>query len=214
MISIKTIVFNPFAENTYLLYDETKECVIIDPGCYTTEEQDHLKKVIERESFIMVGLLNTHCHIDHVLGNAFVNNTYNLPLQIPENEEQTYAAVPDYATNYGFPEYVHIDAEQFIKPNQIICFGQSEVKALYVPGHSAGHVAFINESEKICVGGDVLFDGSIGRTDLPGGNFDILIKSIREKLFNLPDDTIVYPGHGPTTTIGQEKKENPFCAIA
>ena len=214
MISIKTIVFNPFAENTYLLYDETKECVIVDPGCYTSEEQDHLKKVIERESFIMVGLLNTHCHIDHVLGNALVKNTYNLPLQIPENEEQTYAAVLGYAANYGFPDYEHATVNQFIKPNQIISFGKTEVKTLYVPGHSAGHVAFVNESEKICVGGDVLFDGSIGRTDLPGGNFDVLIKSIQEQLFKLPDDTIVYPGHGPTTTIGQEKKENPFCAIA
>ena len=214
MISIKTIVFNPFAENTYLLFDETKECIIIDPGCYTSEEQEHLSKVIERESLSIVGLLNTHCHIDHVLGNAFVKNTYKLPLQIPENEVQTYSAVPGYAASYGFPDYDHATVDQLIKPSEIIRFGQSELEALYVPGHSAGHVAFVNKSEKICVGGDVLFDGSIGRTDLPGGNFDILIKSIQEQLFNLPDDTVVYPGHGPTTTIGQEKKDNPFCAIA
>ena len=214
MISIKTLVFNPFDENTYLLYDETKECVIIDPGCYTAEEQDHLLKVIERESLTIVGLLNTHCHIDHVLGNAFVKNSFSLPLQIPEDEEETLAAVPAYAANYGFPEYKHISADQFIKPDQLISFGKTEIKALYVPGHSAGHAAFVNESEKICVGGDVLFEGSIGRTDLPGGDFDLLLKSIREQLFNLPDDTTVYPGHGPTTTIGYEKKSNPFCAIS
>jgi hydroxyacylglutathione hydrolase len=213
MISIKTIVFNPFAENTYLLFDETRECIIIDPGCYTSEEQEHLTKVIERESLIIVGLLNTHCHIDHVLGNAFVKNTFNLPLQIPENEVQTFSAVPGYAANYGFPAYEHATVDQLIKPNELIKFGQSEVGALYVPGHSAGHIAFVNESEKICIGGDVLFNGSIGRTDLPGGNFDILIKSIQEQLFNLPDDTVVYPGHGSTTTIGQEKNDNPFCAI-
>jgi len=214
MISIKTLVFNPFSENTYLLYDETKECIIIDPGCYTPEEQDHLKNIIDQESLKMVGLLNTHCHIDHVLGNAFVKNTYNLPLQIPVEDEQTLAAVPSYAATYGFPDYEHTDADNFIEPNQTIRFGQSEIKALFVPGHTAGHVAFVNESEKICIGGDVLFDGSIGRTDLPGGNFDVLIKSIREQLFNLPEDTVVYPGHGPTTTIGHEKHSNPFCATS
>ena len=214
MISIKTLVFNPFSENTYLLYDETKECIIIDPGCYTSEEQDHLNKIIEEESLIVVGLLNTHCHIDHVLGNSFVKKTFSVPLQIPEEDESTLAAVPSYAATYGFPAYEHIEADQLIKPNQIISFGQSEVKALFVPGHTAGHVAFVNETERICVGGDVLFDGSIGRTDLPGGDFDVLIRSIKEQLFNLPDDTIVYPGHGPTTTIGHEKQSNPFCATS
>lgn len=214
MISIKTLVFNPFSENTYLLYDETKECIIIDPGCYTSEEQDHIKKEIEEESLIVVGLLNTHCHIDHVLGNSFIKNTFNVPLQIPEEDEATLAAVPSYAATYGFPAYEHTDADLFIKPNQIISFGHSEVKSLFVPGHTAGHVAFVNETEKICIGGDVLFDGSIGRTDLPGGDFDVLIRSIREQLFNLPDDTIVYSGHGPTTTIGHEKHSNPFCATS
>jgi hydroxyacylglutathione hydrolase len=214
MISIKTLVFNPFSENTYLLYDETKECIIIDPGCYTPEEQDSLKNIIEQESLKMVGLLNTHCHIDHVLGNAFVKNTYNLALQIPVEDAQTLAAVPSYAATYGFPDYEHTDADHFIQPNQTISFGQSEIKALFVPGHTAGHVAFVNKNEKVCIGGDVLFDGSIGRTDLPGGNFDVLIRSIREQLFNLPDDTVVYPGHGPTTTIGHEKHSNPFCATS
>ncbi len=213
MISIKTLVFNPFDENTFLVFDETKECLIIDPGCYTSEEQDHLKTVIERESLKPVGLLNTHCHIDHVLGNAFVKNTYNLQLQIPIGDAETLTAVDSYAANYGFPDYSHAVADQFLKTDQIVNFGNSELKILFVPGHTPGHVAFVNETEKICLGGDVLFDDSIGRTDLPGGNYDILINSIREQLFNLSDDTVVYPGHGPTTSIGKEKKTNPFCAL-
>jgi hydroxyacylglutathione hydrolase len=214
MISIKTLVFNPFAENTYLVIGENKECVIVDPGCYTREEQEQLAAVIEQESLKVVGLLNTHCHIDHVLGNAFVKNTYNVSLQIPEGDEQTLAAVPDYAASYGFPEYEHVPADELLKTDQVLSFGTIELKSLFVPGHSAGHMAFVNEEEKICLGGDVLFDNSIGRTDLPGGSFEVLIASIKEKLFKLADDTIVYPGHGPTTTIGREKKNNPFCAIA
>jgi len=214
MISIKTLVFNPFTENTYLVIGEDNECIIIDPGCYTQEEKGQLANVIEQESLKVVGLLNTHCHIDHVLGNAFVKNTYNVPLQVPAGDEETLAAVPSYATNYGFPEYEHVAADELIKIDEVLNFGSIELKSLFVPGHSAGHVAFVNEQEKICLGGDVLFDGSIGRTDLPGGDFDVLIESIKGKLFRLADDTIVYPGHGSTTTIGKEKRSNPFCAIA
>jgi len=214
MISIKILVFNPFAENTYILYDDTGECLIIDPGCYTEEEEENLKNVITNEGLTPVGLLNTHCHIDHVLGNAFVKNTYNLPLQILKDEEQTLEAVPSYAANYGFPNYQHLKAELFLAPNQLISFGNSSVLTLFVPGHSKGHVAFVNRTEKICIGGDVLFDGSIGRTDLPGGDFEVLLNSIREELFSLEDDTVVYPGHGSTTTIGQEKETNPFCALS
>ncbi len=213
MISIKTLVFNPFAENTFLVYDETGDCVIIDPGCYEPEEQEHLQHVIAREGLKPVALLNTHCHIDHVLGNAFVKKTYNLPLQIPQGDAETLAAVPGYAAMYGFPGYEHTGADKLIQANEKITFGKSHLLALLVPGHTKGHVAFVNTGEKICLGGDVLFDGSIGRTDLPGGDFDTLITSIREQLFRLPDDTVVYCGHGPTTTIGHEKKTNPFCAV-
>ena len=212
MISIKTLVFNPFAENTFLVHDETKECIIVDPGCYTAEEQDHLIGVIEREGLKPVQLVNTHCHIDHVLGNVFVKETYGLPLAIPEGDKETLAAVPTYAATYGFPDYKHIDADEYIKADETISFGNSELKAVFVPGHTKGHIALVNTQSRICVGGDVLFDGSIGRTDLPGGDFDTLIKSIHEQLFSLPEDTVVYPGHGPTTTIGHEKKTNPFCA--
>jgi len=214
MILVKTLVFNPFSENTFLLYDETKECIIVDPGCYTSEEQEHLKHVINKESLKPVKLINTHCHIDHVLGNSFVKDTYNLPLEIPINDKETLAAVPAYAATYGFPGYIHADADSFIQTNDLISFGDSELKALFVPGHTKGHIALVSTESKICIGGDILFDGSIGRTDLPGGDFDTLINSIHAQLFSLPDDTVVYPGHGPTTTIGHEKKTNPFCAIS
>jgi hydroxyacylglutathione hydrolase len=214
MISIKTIVFNPFAENTFLLYDESKECIIIDPGCYTSKEQDSLREVIDKSLLKPIALLNTHCHIDHVLGNAFVKKIYGLPLQVPIDDEPVLAAVPSYAAAYGFPDYEHTTADRLITAGQVFNFGNSQITTRLVPGHTKGHVVFVNTDEKICLGGDVLFDGSIGRTDLPGGNFNTLINSIHEQLFTLPDDTIVYPGHGPTTTIGHEKRTNPFCAIS
>jgi glyoxylase-like metal-dependent hydrolase (beta-lactamase superfamily II) len=214
MISIKTLVFNPFSENTFILYDETKECLIIDPGCYTVEEQEHLSKIIERESLTPVGLVNTHCHIDHVLGNAYVKTKYHLQLQIPEGDYQTLTSVTEYAATYGFPNYEPAMADVLLKEGQLINFGNSQLSTLLVPGHTAGHVAFYNKEDKICIGGDVLFDGSIGRTDLPGGDFDVLISSIREQLFTLPEDTVVYPGHGRTTTIGHEKKTNPYAQLS
>ncbi len=213
MISIKTIVFNPFAENTYILYDETRDCVIIDPGCYTDEENDHLKAVINELDLTPVSLLNTHCHIDHVLGNLFVNQEYGLDLQIPIEDKDTYQAVPNYAAMYGFPNYQHLEASRFIHEDDILRFGNSDLKAVFVPGHTQGHLAFVNEKEEFCIGGDVLFDGSIGRTDLPGGDFNTLIDSIQGKLFKLPAQTVVYPGHGPTTTIEKEMNSNPFCGV-
>jgi len=213
MISIETLVFNPFEENTYIVFDETMECLIIDPGCYTTEEESKLVNLIENKELIPKLLINTHCHIDHVLGNSFVSATYNLPLQVPKADNDTLEAVPSYAATYGFPNYIHIPADRLIETNEKFTFGNSNLDVLFVPGHSVGHIALVNVEERVCLSGDVLFNGSIGRTDLPGGNFDMLIKSIHEQLFDLPDDTTVYPGHGITTTIGHEKKTNPFCAL-
>jgi len=213
MISIETLVFNPFEENTYIVFDDTKECLIIDPGCYTTEEENKLTYLIEEKELIPKHLINTHCHIDHVLGNSFVSSTYNLPLQVPKADNDTLESVPSYAAAYGFPNYNHAPADRFIEAKEKITFGNSSLDVLFVPGHSVGHIALVNIEEKVCLGGDVLFNGSIGRTDLPGGDFDTLIRSIHEQLFNLPDDTIVYPGHGLTTTIGHEKKTNPFCGL-
>lgn len=213
MITIHSFVFNPFSENTYVLYDETNECIIIDPGCFTKNEQEELTAFISAKELTPRLVINTHGHIDHVLGNAFVKTHYSIPLWIPKEEESTFNAVPTYAAPYGFDGYEHASTDHLIEEGEIITFGNSSLSTIFAPGHSAGHVAFVNEAQNLCIGGDILFDGSIGRTDLPGGDFETLIKSIHEKLFKLNDNTIVYPGHGPTTTIGKEKASNPFCAV-
>lgn len=213
MMQVKQFVFNPFMENTYVLYDETYECVIIDPGCYDKEEQNELVEFIRESNLIVKQLLNTHCHIDHVLGNAFVKNTFNVTLAIHPKEEFTLRSVKSYAPNYGFPNYHEAEAENFINEGDTISFGNQTLEILFVPGHSPGHIAFYHAGQKVIIGGDVLFQNSIGRTDLPGGDFNTLINSIHQKFFTLPDDVTVYCGHGSETTIGFEKRTNPFCAI-
>lgn len=210
MIKIKSFTFNPFMENSYVLYDETKECIIIDPGCYEAHEQQELKSFIEEQELKVVKLVNTHCHIDHVLGNAFVKDTYQVPLILHRIEEEVLRAVKVYAPQYGFAQYQETQADEFLEEGDTLSFGQSELEVLFVPGHAPGHIALVNKAQKICLSGDVLFQGSIGRTDLPGGDMDTLLQSIREKLFVLDEETTVYSGHGPTTTIGFEKKHNPF----
>jgi len=214
MIQVKSFVFNPFMENTYLLYDETKEAIIIDPGCYENHEKNELTTFIDNNDLNVVRLLNTHCHIDHVFGNQFIKDTYNVKLAIHKEDEATLKAVKAYAPSYGFSNYVEAEADEFLEEGDTITFGNSSLEIIFVPGHAPGHIAFFSKDEKICIGGDVLFNGSIGRTDLPGGDFDTLIKSIHGKMFPLGDDMVVYCGHGPETTIGHEKKNNPFCALA
>ena len=213
MIKIKSFVFNPFSENTYVLSDETGSCVIIDPGCYEAEEQESLASYVSDESLKVEYLLNTHCHIDHVLGNWWVKKTYNVPFGIPPLEEGLLKAVKTYAGNYGFHQYQEALPDFYLKESDTVRFGQSELEIILAPGHSPGHVVFHSPEQAFCIGGDVLFQGSIGRTDLPGGDHDTLIKSIHEKMFALDDKTVIYCGHGPTTTIGEEKVSNPFCAL-
>ena len=213
MIKIQSFTFNPFMENTYVLYDETKEAIVIDPGCYESQEHEVLKRFITDQSLKVTLLLNTHGHVDHVLGNSFVKKEYDVPFLIHEADRETLRSVEVYAPGYGFPSYEPCTPDHFINETKEIRFGNSTLKVMFLPGHAPGHVAFYNETEKICIGGDVLFKGSIGRTDLPGGDFDTLIHSIQTKLFKLDDDMVVYPGHGPETTLGEEKRTNPFCAI-
>lgn len=213
MLTIKEFVFNPFQENTYVLYDETKEAVIVDPGCYEEYERRELQEFIENNKLKVTMLLNTHGHIDHVLGNTFVKDKFNVKLYIHKIEEPVMRAVRAYAGNYGFPLYQEASVDSYLEEGNTITFGNQQFTILFVPGHSPGHVAFYSEKEKVVIGGDVLFLNSIGRTDLPGGNFNTLINSIHEKLFTLPDDVVVYTGHGPETTIGYEKETNPFCAL-
>jgi hydroxyacylglutathione hydrolase len=211
MIKVHKLTYNPFQENTYILSDDSHEAVIIDPGCYERAEQNHLVHYIEANNLKPVMLINTHCHIDHVLGNAFVAGEYNLPLGIHKEDLITLNSIPNYAHLYGFDGYqLSPEPAYFLAEGQEIKFGNSALKIIFGPGHAPGHVAFFSAEDKFVINGDILFKGSFGRVDLPGGNFQILKKTILEKMFALPDDTIVYCGHGPETTIGDEKKTNPI----
>lgn len=209
-MQVKFFTFNPFSENTYILYDETKECVIIDPGCSNSAEEKQLAAFIEDNNLKPVKLLNTHGHIDHVLGNRFVAEKYNLELEAHKLEEAGILATDVYASNYGMHAPKSPTPAKYLDEGDKVKFGNTVLDILFTPGHSAGHIVFYSPEKKIIIGGDVLFRESIGRTDLPGGDYDTLIKSIKEKLFVLEDDIEVYPGHGPKTTIGYEKQYNPF----
>ena len=210
MITIHHFTFNGFQENTYLLYDETKECVIIDPGCYSNTEQQELVDFIEKEGLNPVKLLNTHCHIDHILGNNFVSKTFNIGLEMHEKDLPTLHATTEYGHLYGFTVDQSPEPTNFLNEGDIISFGNSTLDILFVPGHAPGHIVFVNHEQKFAINGDVLFYGSIGRTDLPGGDHQTLINSIITKMFALPDDYTIYTGHGPSTSIGFEKANNPF----
>lgn len=211
MITVKTFTFNAYSENTYVLYDETKECVIIDPGMYEGYEQNELTAFIKQENLKPVLLLNTHCHLDHVFGNKFVFDTYGLKPKFHKGELQVLEAVPSYAPSMGFGKYeVSPLPDEFLPETGTVAFGDSTLALIFAPGHSPAHLCFYSKADAVLIGGDVLFYGSIGRTDLPGGNHQQLIQNISSKLFVLPDETKVYPGHGPATTIGFEKQHNPF----
>ncbi|HEY1025803.1 MAG TPA: MBL fold metallo-hydrolase [Sphingobacteriaceae bacterium] len=210
MINIQSFTCSPYQENTYILYDETNECVIIDPGMYTGAEQNAVAGFIAENKLNPVMLLNTHCHIDHVFGNKFVFDNYGLPPQFHQGELPLLTAVPSYAPQMGMQYEVSPLPENFLPETGTLSFGQSELELIFAPGQSPAHLCFYSRTDNFLIGGDVLFYGSIGRTDLPGGNFDTLIKSIKEKLFVLPDDCKVYPGHGPATSIAFEKQHNPF----
>jgi len=210
MLQVQSFVFNPFEENTYVLYDETKECVIIDPGCYDGDEKKELLDYIQSNELQVKKLLNTHCHVDHVLGNDFVKQTFNVKLFIHELDVPVLKAVNVYAPSYGFYQYQETTPDEFLAEGDKVEFGNQSLSVLFVPGHAPGHIALYSEKDKLVVSGDVLFYNSIGRTDLPGGNFETLMESIRKKLYILPDDVIVFPGHGPKTSIAFEKRSNPF----
>jgi len=214
MIQIQTFAFNPFSENTYVVFDQTGEGVIIDPGCYETEEKTTLAKFIEDEGIKIKYLLNTHCHIDHVLGNDFVKEKYKVPFLIHPKEEPVLKSVKAYAPSYGFDQYHEALPDQFINEGDKVLFGNIVFQVVFLPGHAPGHIGFYDSDSKSLFSGDVLFQQSIGRTDLPGGDHNTLIKSIHQKIFTLPDDVVVYPGHGDTTTVGEEKVSNPFCALS
>ncbi|TND07630.1 MAG: beta-lactamase domain-containing protein [Bacteroidetes bacterium] len=211
MINVHVFTFNPFSENSYVLSDETGECVIIDPGCFGRDEQQELKSFIEEQQLKPVRLLNTHCHIDHVFGNDFVSRTWNLGLEMNEKDMPVLQSFGQVCRMYGVaPVESQPEPARFLNEGDELAFGKSKLAVFLTPGHSPGSVSFYSAADKILISGDVLFQRSIGRTDLPGGNFETLISSIREKIFVLPGDTVVYSGHGPSTTVAEEKQENPF----
>ncbi len=210
MIHIKAFTFSPISENTYVLYNNDGKAIIIDPGCYFPNEQETLKDFLTDNSLTPVYLLNTHCHLDHVFGNKWVHENYGLEPHLHPNEEAMLALAPVSGERWGLPFQNYTGPLHFLNDGDTVLLGETEIQVILAPGHSPGSICFYIPSQGDVIGGDVLFRGSIGRTDLPGGDSETLLNSIREKLWVLPDETVVYSGHGIKTTIGYEKRNNPF----
>ncbi|WP_430813183.1 MBL fold metallo-hydrolase [Carboxylicivirga sp. RSCT41] len=210
-MNIDILPINPWQENTYILSDETKECVIIDPGCLAPEERESVARFIEDKGYKPVRLLQTHMHLDHVFGSKFIAEKYNLKLEAHKDDEFWGEQTVEYAANFG----MELDSNppaigNYLNEGGTINFGNSELEVIHVPGHSPGGIVFYCKEDKIAIVGDVLFRESIGRADLPGGDFETLVSNIKSKLLVLDDDVKVYPGHGPESTIGHERTNNPF----
>ena len=210
MLNIRSFTFNPFEENTYVISDDTLECIIIDPGCYSLEEKRELERYIASNNLKPVKILLTHAHIDHILGNNFVAGKYNIPIQMSSIETALLLAAPEYGKMWGIAAEPSPEPVLFVTEGIEITFGKTTLKTIFTPGHSPGSFSYYHEETKNLFSGDVLFMQSIGRTDLPGGDYETLIRSIKEKILLLEDDIVVYPGHGPSTTIGEERENNPF----
>ncbi len=211
MITVKSFAFNPFSENTYVLYDQSKSAVIIDPGCYTAQEEQVLLDFIKANALRVEKVLLTHAHIDHILGLNFIEQTFNLKPYLHKLDLEVLMKMsPMAAQMYGIALKPCSEPEGFIQEGDLIQFGAASLEVLFTPGHAPGHVVFVSHEDKFVIGGDVLFQGSIGRTDFPNSNHQDLIDSIQKKLFMLGDDYVVYTGHGASTTIGEEKQSNPF----
>ncbi len=210
MLVVKSFTFSPVQENTYVLYNEQKQCCIIDPGCYFPAEKDELKTGIEKAGLTPVLLLNTHCHLDHVFGNKFVHDIWGLDLHIHEKEKPVLDFAPLSGERWQLPFDNYEGPLVYLKEGNFIKIGEDALEIRFTPGHSPGSISFYSAENGFIIGGDVLFNRSIGRTDLPGGSMETLMDSIRTQFFTLPDETKVYSGHGPVTTVGYEKGNNPF----
>lgn len=210
MLTIYKHVFNAFQENTYIVADETKQCAIIDAGCSNEKERNELVQTIETHGLTPVKLLNTHCHIDHFPGNKFVCDKYNLLPEFHEIEMFVMRGALDYQDYFGFRLEASPTPKIFLKEGDVVKFGNTELEVLFTPGHSPGHLSFYAGEEKKIFSGDVLFAGSVGRYDIPGADGHVLFETITTKMMLLSDDVKVYSGHGPETTIGRERKTNPF----
>ncbi|MDA3853515.1 MAG: MBL fold metallo-hydrolase [Bacteroidales bacterium] len=210
-MEVKRFVNNPFQEISYLLYDETKEAVIIDCGCSNTKEQQRLLDFIERKELKLVKVLNTHLHIDHIAGNAFLKDHFGLSPMAHEGDIFIYERAPEQAATFGFPmEKTPPKVGTILNEGDVVEFGKEKLHVLHVPGHSPGSICFYNKEENVMIVGDVLFQGSVGRTDLWEGDTDTLINGIKTKILSLSDEIVIAPGHGNTTTIGEERQRNPY----
>ncbi len=209
-MEISTFTFNDFEENTYILHDDSLECIIVDPGCSNLKEENQISEYINSRKLKPVKLINTHCHIDHVLGNKYIADKYNLKLEAHKGEIPVLEANLIVANMYGVDYTPSPPINHYIDETDIIQFGDTRLEVLFTPGHSPASISLFHKASKQLIAGDVLFKGSIGRTDLPGGDFDTLIKSIKSKFYPLGDDVLVYSGHGPSTSIIEEKIRNPF----
>lgn len=211
MITIKSFQFNYFQVNTFVLYDDTREAVLIDCGCFHKSEEKELNDFITANKLTIKHLLCTHLHLDHVFGNPFAYKTYGLKPQAHRLDVEALPSPDKQAKAFGVPgKFEDIPVEKFIVGNEVIKFGHSELQVITVPGHSPGSVAFYSKKNGFAIVGDALFSGSIGRTDLWGGNQEVLIAAINDKLLSLPDETVIYPGHGSETRVIDEKLNNPY----
>ncbi|MHC1705628.1 MAG: MBL fold metallo-hydrolase [Tenuifilaceae bacterium] len=213
MIQVKQLILNPFQENTYIVFDETKEAIIIDAGCYTPDDVDQVKKFVESKNLIIKYLIATHGHIDHILGIDSLKKIYHVEWLAHEDEIPLVQTSPSHALMFGLVLEKAPVIDKTIKDGEIISFGNSSFEVIHTPGHSKGGVCFYSSKQKILFSGDTLFRGSIGRTDLMGGNYETIIDSINNKILKLGDEVIVYPGHGDSTTIEYEKQNNPFLLV-
>ncbi len=209
-MNIQTFTFNPVQENTYVIWDETGECAIVDAGCFTDKEFSQLDRFIGSKQLKPVKLINTHGHFDHIFGVEQCRKAYGLQWETHDGDAAWISEVQARAAMFGIPVDPVSLPEIILKEGVTVMFGNSELQVIHVPGHSPGSICFYEEASKILITGDVLFNGSIGRTDLPGGNYDTLISGIKNKLLILPNEVDVFSGHGPATTIGDEKVRNPF----
>lgn len=210
-MEVEIFVNNPWQQNTVVLYDRTGEAVIIDCGCLGDEEEGQLKSFLSEKQLKPVALLDTHLHIDHIFGNNFVKKAFGLEAQAGVADNYLIEHAVEYAAMLGITGITPPPAiGKFLNDGDVVKFGNSELKVIAVPGHSPGSLCFYSETDRLLIAGDVLFAGSVGRSDLPGGNGRQLIEGIKTKLLCLPDEVRVIPGHGPETTIGEERKHNPF----
>ena len=209
-MNISLFIVNLFQENTYLLFDETKQAIVIDPGLQTPEEKDSFISVVKKNNLELKGIYATHCHIDHILGVNFLKKEFSIPLYANEKEEYNIERLDEVAELYGFYVGDKIKIDENLKDGDEIIFGNNRLKVIETPGHTTGHLSFFSPEDNFVLVGDVIFKDTIGRTDLPGGDLDILMNSIFTKILPLGDDVVIYPGHGSHTTVGMERKDNPF----